>query len=929
LEAKTLMFTNVAVPSDLPLLLLAVIVCAGGSFTTIGLYRHLLECSARHQFRWLVLAGACGGASIWATHLVALLAFRPGIETSYAPLLTALSFAVAAVITGGGIAAALRPQISAIGLGGAIIGVAVAAKHFISMQAVVMEATVNWNWPLTAISVALGLILNACALIAYRTQQGARAMLSGSALLTIGICLPHFLAVAGLEIIPNRGVIADPSDMDEHLIALAIAGVAGLMLLAGYGAASFQGHSLRESASRTSELLEVSTEGLVIAKDGAIVSMNNKALEWCGSNTQDLIGKQIFGELFAARRPRVFGTKHLFEVPLRCGDQSTIPVEVIVRPMSGLTQGNEVYVIRDLREREEAARQLAHANAELRQREEDLRARNHFLHDALSNIAQGLCMFDRDQRVVISNERFATMYGLPADAIQPGMPLREIIQKRIDNGIYAGESPDAYMQDRTSPVLKAENSLHELCDGRTFAVARRPMPNGGWVTTHEDITDRRRMAKQVALLEHHDALTGLPRRSSLRDRLEEALKLAVRQDRRVAVLVLEIDRFNEVNDTLGHTAGDALLRAIAERLQAITRQSAVLGRFGDHTFAVVEIVEHPGRDAAAIATRLQQEIRVPFLVDGNSVDVTATIGIAASPADGRTADTLLKHAALALNRGKIDGRGRHHFFEAGMDQLVRERRNLARDLAEAVEKQQFELHYQPVVNLARNAVTGLEALLRWRHPTEGLVGPARFLAIAEETQLIIPIGEWTVMKACAQAVRWPNELIVSVNIAVPQFRSPGFIPSIVKSLATTGLNANRLEVEVTEKVIRDDAAAAFKILRQLSDLGVLVALDDFGSGFSSLTYMRQFPFHKIKIDQSFVKGLATGEDSRIIVRTLARLGAGLGMITNVEGIETKEQLDIVRADGCTEMQGYYFSPPKTAEEIDKLFLARSTGQAVA
>jgi EAL domain-containing protein (putative c-di-GMP-specific phosphodiesterase class I) len=223
----------------------------------------------------------------------------------------------------------------------------------------------------------------------------------------------------------------------------------------------------------------------------------------------------------------------------------------------------------------------------------------------------------------------------------------------------------------------------------------------------------------------------------------------------------------------------------------------------------------------------------------------------------------------------------------------------------------------------------LEALLRWRHPTEGLVGPARFLAIAEETQLIIPIGEWTVMKACAQAVRWPNELIVSVNIAVPQFRSPGFIPSIVKSLATTGLNANRLEVEVTEKVIRDDAAAAFKILRQLSDLGVLVALDDFGSGFSSLTYMRQFPFHKIKIDQSFVKGLATGEDSRIIVRTLARLGAGLGMITNVEGIETKEQLDIVRADGCTEMQGYYFSAPKTAEEIDKLFLAKSTGQAVA
>jgi diguanylate cyclase (GGDEF)-like protein len=923
------MIANIATPNNLWLLLFTTVVCAGGAFTTIMLYRQLLGRPKPQQIGWLLLTGCCGGTSIWATHVLAMLAFRPGIETSYAPLLIALSFIAAVIITTLGIAVSLRRETLMIGLGGAIIGFAFAANHFISMEAVVMDATFRVNWALLVVAAVLGLALNAGALVANRSQAGAAALFAGGGLLTLGICLPTFVAFAATTITPDRGVIADPSDMDEHVIALAVAAVASVIMAGGYTAALMEGRLLRDSAARIRELLEASTEGLVIANDGLIVNINRRALDWCGRDAQDLLGKRVFGELFAARRPSPFRMQHLFEVPLVCAGETTIPVEVGVRQVAGLTRGNEVYAIRDLREREEAARQLAHAHAVLLQREQDLSARNHLLDDALNNMSQGLCMFDKDQRVVISNERFATMYGLIPASIEPGMALREIIQMRIDKGLYAGESPAAYMQERTSPVLKAENSLHQLSDGRIFAVARRPMPGGGWVTTHEDITDQRRMAEQVTRLAHHDPLTGLPRKSALRDRVVEAFNLAMRQDRRVAVLVLEIDRFSEINDTLGHDAGDTLLKAIAERLQLVTRQSATLARFGDETFAVVDIVEHPGKDAAALATRLQQDLRGPFIIGGANIDVTLTIGIAASPADGRTADVLLKHAALALNRGKIDGRGRYHFFEQGMDQVLRARRSLEKELAEAVEKQQFELHYQPIVHLGRNAVTGLEALLRWRHPTEGLLGPARFLALAEETRLIVPIGEWTLMKACEQAARWPKDIIVSVNVAVPQFHSPGFVPSVVKSLAASGLNANRLEIEVTEKIIHDNADAALKLLRQLSELGVLVALDDFGAGFASLTYMRQFPFHKIKIDQSFVRGVAKRDDARTIVRTLSRLGAGLGMITNVEGIETKEQLDIVRAEGCTEMQGYYFSAPKTAEEIGQLLLTRGEGQAVA
>ncbi len=918
------MFAHLLAHHDLRLVIVAVVVCAAGAFTTFTVYAHLLARGSADRKVWLLLNGVCAGASIWATHFVAMLAHQTGIAKSYDPLLTALSFAVAVAVTTVGIAVTLRPGQLWIGAGGIIIGLGVAAMHFIGMEAVIVPATFQWDWMLVALSVALGIIFNTGAMVAHREQNGARALLCGAVLFTLGICALHFIAMAALTIVANPGTPAPASKMDDPILALAIACVALTALLASCVVALMDARAGRVSAARTSALVDAAIEGLVIVDNGVIVNINGPALKLCGCKRGELIGKKVFGDLLAAAwRLPPFRGHHRFEAPLRRADGTTIPVEVVWRRL-GLPGGDEVYAIRDLRERQETARQLAEANEDLRQHQQDLRARNFTLDAALANMSQGLCMYDRDQRVVISNERFATMYGLPADAIQPGMHLRDIVQQRIDNGIYAGASPEDYLAERTAPVLGAQDRIHELSDGRIIAVSRRPMPEGGWVTTHDDITEQRHMKEQITHLAHHDALTSLPRRTVLRERLEESLKQAVRQDYRLAVLILGIDRFSEINGALGHAAGDSLLKSVAGRLQNSARRSTILGRFTEDTFAIVEIVDHPQKDATGLADRLLGEMHKPFTLGDTSVDITATIGIAVTPTGGRDADTLLKNAALALNQGRIERRGSHHFFEAGMDQALKSRRTLEQELVEAVEKQQFVLHYQPVVNLSRNAVAGFEALLRWQHPTRGLLSPGSFLPLAEQAGLLPKIGEWTLQRACGDASGWPKDLIVSVNLAVSQFWSADFVPSIIKSLASSGLTADRLEIEVTEKVIHDNAEKALMILRRLSDLGVLIALDDFGAGFASLTYVRQFPFHKIKIDRSFVAGLSRQDESQMIIRTLARLGTGLGMITTAEGVETKEQLEIVRAEGCTEMQGYYFCTPKTAEEIHSLFLTTSS-----
>jgi len=447
-----------------------------------------------------------------------------------------------------------------------------------------------------------------------------------------------------------------------------------------------------------------------------------------------------------------------------------------------------------------------------------------------------------------------------------------------------------------------------------------------------ELSNSQARAQYLAL---HDALTGLPNRILLAQELTGALGAANRRERPLAVLSVDLDRFKQVNDTLGHQVGDALLRAVAARLRAHVRNEDTVARLGGDEFAIVQVGLDQPEGAGALAERLIETLTRPYDLLGHQVVIGTSIGIALSPSDGDDGEALLKKSDTALYRSKADGRGTFRFFEAEMDGRLQLRRVLELDLRHALLAGEFELHYQPIVELPSGEVAAFEALLRWNHPIRGMIPPAEFVSIAEEIGLIVQIGEWVLSRACADAATWPRDARVAVNLSPVQFRGRGLVPTVVKALADSGLSARRLEVEITETVLLQHSEATLAILNELRALGVQVAMDDFGTGYSSLGYLRSFPFDRIKIDRCFVKDLETSADCEAIVRAVTSLGGSLGIATTAEGVETAEQLERVRAEGCGEVQGFYLSPPVPAGQVAAMLadgplspLDRSPGEAM-
>ncbi|GAC1619872.1 MAG: hypothetical protein NVS4B4_05120 [Bradyrhizobium sp.] len=560
-----------------------------------------------------------------------------------------------------------------------------------------------------------------------------------------------------------------------------------------------------------------------------------------------------------------------------------------------------------------------------KEQEENLRIRNLQFDTAINNMSQGLCFFDAAQRLIVCNDRYVGMYDLPRDRVGPGIPLAEIVDMRFEAGSFPAMSRDEYLHWRSKVAVSAEptDSVVELRNGRTFKIRHRPMPDGGWVATHEDITEQRRSELKIEYMAHHDALTDLANRALLNERLEQALGSRIHCEQMVAVHHLDLDQFKAVNDTFGHGAGDELLRTVADRLRGLVRETDTVARMGGDEFVIVQA---PITDPAQATSLAQDIIRLmgePFDIDGHQSVVGSSIGISVGPGDGLTPEKLLRNADLALYRAKGDGRGMFRFFEPAMDLQMQTRRMMEHDLRKALPAGEFELYYQPVVNLASREISGFEALIRWNHPTEGIIAPAKFIPLAEEIGFIVPIGEWVIRQACATAAQWPKNLHVAVNISAAQFRSPSLMQHIVGALAASGLLPSRLEIEITETVLLQNRETTLEILHQLRALGVRIAMDDFGTGYSSLTYLQCFPFDKIKIDRSFVKDITENTSSLNIVRAVASLASGMGMTTTAEGVETREQLDRITSEGCTEMQGFLFSKPLPAGEIERVFLSPS------
>jgi diguanylate cyclase (GGDEF)-like protein len=467
--------------------------------------------------------------------------------------------------------------------------------------------------------------------------------------------------------------------------------------------------------------------------------------------------------------------------------------------------------------------------------------------------------------------------------------------------------------------------VFELPDGRTISLISRPMPAGGWVATHEDITERRRAEARISHMALHDELTGLPNRRWLFEQIAKRL-VHLGRDQSFAVLCIDMDRFKSLNETLGRAACDRCLQQVAARLLGCVREGDAVARIGGDEFAIISGDLAEAAAMTAFAARLIETISAPLYLDGHQVVVGASIGIALAPTDASDPDQLLTSGDMALSRAKADGRGTYRFFEPKMDALMQARRMLMLDLRKALVNAEFELYYQPLVNLATGDISGFEALLRWNHPERGLVSPLEFISLAEETALIVPIGDWVVRQACREAAQWPSHIRVAVNVSPVQFAQSNLAEVVTSALAWSGLPASRLELEITESVLLLDNESTLATLHQLRKMGVRISMDDFGTGYSSLSYLRSFPFDKIKIDRSFVHDACSNEDSKAIVRAVIGLGASLRMTTTGEGVETREELDYLRQEGCIEAQGYLFSEPKPAFEVYKM-LAGRTAQA--
>ncbi|WP_213773806.1 EAL domain-containing protein [Bradyrhizobium sp. dw_78] len=549
---------------------------------------------------------------------------------------------------------------------------------------------------------------------------------------------------------------------------------------------------------------------------------------------------------------------------------------------------------------------------ELKQREASFR----LLFDS-NPVPMIVCALD-DERILGVNDAAIEHYGYS----------REEFEKLTIRSIQAFESEPPWAGDHSNDEFTARTWKHVRADGTLIdlAIYSRQLiyaDQPAVLLALMDITERKRAEARLAFMAQHDALTGLPNRNVLRQHIDDILLHTRRNAEKAALLILGLDNFKAVNDTLGHGIGDNLLRGVAKRLRSTLREEDMVARLNSDEFAIVQGGLTRPEDAVLLARRLLEAVGESYVLDGHSVVIGASVGIAMAPGDGDESEKLLKHAAMALSRAKNDSRGTFSFFEAEMDARAQSRRKIEIDLREAVQGDMLRPYYQPLVDLATGRITGFEALVRWPHPERGMISPAEFIPVAEETGLINALGGQMLHRACADAALWPDDVRVAVNLSPLQFRSGNLLSLVMETLKQTGLPARRLELEITETLLLEKSSQVLATLHALRALGVRISMDDFGTGYSSLSYLRSFPFDKIKVDQSFVRDLGTNPEAQAIVRAIISLGAGLGVTITAEGVETESELSCLRAEGCQEGQGFLFSRARPNAEIVGLLKAQS------
>jgi diguanylate cyclase (GGDEF)-like protein len=568
-----------------------------------------------------------------------------------------------------------------------------------------------------------------------------------------------------------------------------------------------------------------------------------------------------------------------------------------------------------------AMERLLRTEAGARQKAEQLQR-------TLENMSQGIMLVTKDLQIPIINGRCGELLGLPPEFVTHPPSYDRLVEYQTENGNNRNAASADRRQVLAYPAGAAAGQLTvsecAMRNGTVLEVRSGHLSDGGFVQTFTDITKRWEAEAHAARLASEDPLTGLQNRRVFRSALDQMNQERDRghdDDRRsgqFAVLFIDLDRFKVINDTLGHRIGDLLLRDVATRLRMSLRPTDALARLGGDEFAIMTSSAESCAELELLAGRLVAVVVQPFEIDGHQIRTSISIGIAIGPDDGHTADDLLIAADLALYAVKADGRGTYKFYHPSMSKEFNDRRQTEMDLREAIERNELELHYQPIVDLRRKVITGFEALARWHHPVKGVVAPVTFIPIAEDSGLILPLGEWVLTEACRRAAQWPRDLKIAVNLSPVQFSDPNLVSTIERILAESGLAPNRLELEITERIFMDSGELILTMLRRLKRLGIRISMDDFGTGYSSLSYLRSFPFDKIKVDRVFVSDLGEGTEHIVIVQAVVSIARALGMTSTAEGVETDDQRHILAGLGCDEGQGHFFGRPVPIEDVPAL-----------
>jgi diguanylate cyclase (GGDEF)-like protein len=630
--------------------------------------------------------------------------------------------------------------------------------------------------------------------------------------------------------------------------------------------------------------------------------------------------------------------------------QITRPLTDITKVLSGIAEGDYeskvvgterndevgdiarsvVSLQKSVKERDALRVRVHQKNTMLRSQETQLREQNVLFDAALNNMSHGLCMFDTDGNLIVSNKRYEELFELAAGQIKSGMSTAEIAAL-LDVEILETEVVEAPGLHILHPRASAGSHSTEMVKtdaDRIILTTHQPLADGGWVAISEDITERQEARDRLAFLARHDILTQLPNRIEFRDQMEVLLIRQQEEGSEFAILCLDLDEFKTVNDSLGHPIGDELLRQVAERLKVLCSDNELVVRLGGDEFAILTDLPVHKQEIEELAQSIIWQLSQPFQIADHEIVIGVSIGISVAKGDETKGDELFKQADLALYRAKEDGRSTYKFFEVDMGTAVNDRRELISNLRNAVSNGEMELHFQPQYALKDHSISGFEALVRWNHPTRGMVSPGEFIPLAEDTGLIIQLGEWVLKEACRIAAGWPKHLRIAVNLSPRQLRGHAFSPVLIDALVKSGLHAERLELEVTESVLLTDSDEVLDALHQAKGLGVKVSMDDFGTGYSSLSYLRRFPFDKIKIDQSFVRSMAYSSDSISIVKAVIELARNLKMTTTAEGVETKQLLEMLTDIGCTDAQGYFLGRPMKLCQAEEL-ICTSQKTAVA